>query len=131
VKLALRALLVLLVLLGAALLALAVLAPRLIDRPEVRERIGAAVQEATGRTLRYERLAVGLLPPRLEAVGVELEGRKQDAPLRAESVALEVALLPLLARTVLVDTLVVSGADLTLVRTAGGIELPLEPPPKA
>jgi uncharacterized protein involved in outer membrane biogenesis len=90
-----------------------------------------AAKEATGRTLRYERLAFGLLLPRLEAHGVVLEGRAEDAPLRAQSLALEVALLPLLARTVLIDTLVLSGAELTLVRTPGGIELPLEPPPKA
>jgi hypothetical protein len=130
-KLAVRGLLALLALLALALLALAVLAPRLVDRPEVRDRIAAAAQEATGRTLRYERLAFGLLPPRLEARGVALEGGAGAAPLRAQSVALEVALLPLLARTVLIDTLVVNGAELTLVRTTGGIELPLEPPPKA
>jgi hypothetical protein len=129
-RLALRALLALLALLTLALIALAVLGPRLIDRPEVRERIAAAAQAATGRTLRYERLGFGLLPPRLEAVGVALEGGAEDAPLRAQSVALEVALLPLLARSVLIDTLVVSGAELTLVRTTHGIELPLEPPPK-
>ena len=130
-RLALRALLALLALLTLALIGLAVLGPRLIDRPEVRERIAAAAQAATGRTLRYERLGFGLLPPRLEAVGVALEGGAEDAPLRAQSVALEVALLPLLAHSVLIDTLVVNGAELTLVRTKHGIELPLEPPPKA
>jgi len=130
-KLALRALLALLALLALAVIALAVLGPRLLDRPELRERIAAAAQENTGRTLRYERLGFGLLPPRLEAHGVALEGGAGDAPLRAQSVALEVALLPLLARTVLIDTLAVSGAELTLVRTARGVEQPFELPAEA
>ncbi len=123
-----RALLGLAAVLALAVVALAVLAPRLIDRPELRERIALAAQAATGRTLQYERLDVGLLPLRLEAFGAALEGGPKHAPLRAERVALEVALLPLLARTVLVDTLVVRGAELTLVRGRNGIELPIAPP---
>jgi AsmA-like C-terminal region/AsmA family len=126
VKWLLRAVLALVALAVLAVAALAVLAPRLIDRPEVHERIAAAAKEATGRTLRYEKLGIGLLPPRLEASGVSLEGGPKDEPLRAERIALEVALLPLLARTVLVDALVVRGVEVTLVRTARGIELPFE-----
>jgi hypothetical protein len=116
---------VLLVLAGVAL---AVLVPRLLDRPETKERIAAAAQEATGRTLRYERLGFGLLPPSLEVEGVALEGGPQDPPLRADAIALQVALAPLLARTVLVDEVVVRGADVTLTRTKDGVELPIEPP---
>jgi hypothetical protein len=126
-----RVLLGLAALLVLAVVALVVLLPKLIDRPEVRERIGAAAKEATGRTLRYEKLGFGLLPPRLDVAGVALEGGPQDTPLRAERISLELALLPLLARTVLVDTLVVRGADLTLTRTPAGIELPIKPPPRA
>lgn len=121
------ALLAALVLAGVAL---AVLVPRLIDRPEVRERIAAAAKDATGRTLRYEKLGFGLLPPRLEVEGVALEGGPKDSPLRAERIALQVALLPLLARTVLVDEIVVHSGELTLTRTKQGIELPLDPPAK-
>jgi len=126
-----RALLALVAVVALAVAALAVLAPRLIERPEVRERISAAAKDATGRTLRYETLGFGLLPPRLEVTGVALEGGPQDAPLRAAAVELELALLSLLARSVLVDTLVLRGAELTLVRTKQGIELPIEPPPRA
>lgn len=121
------ALVAVLVLAGVAA---AVLAPRLIDRPELRERIAAAAHDATGRTLRYEKLGIRLLPLRLEVEGVALEGGPKDAPLRADGIALEVALLPLLARTVLVDEVVVRGAELTLTRTKQGIALPFEPPPK-
>jgi AsmA protein len=125
-----RAALALLAVLVLAAVALAVLAPRLVERPEVRERIAAAAKDATGRTLRYETLGFGLVPPRLEVAGVSLEGGPQDAPLRAERIALEVALLPLLSRNVLVDEVVVRGAELTLTRTKDGIALPIEPPEK-
>lgn len=125
-----RAALALAAVLVLGVVALAVLAPRLVERPEVRERIAAAAKDATGRTLRYEKLGFGLLPPRLDVEGVVLEGGPQDAPLRAERIALEVALLPLLARAVLVDEVVVRGAELTLTRTAEGIALPIELPAK-
>jgi hypothetical protein len=124
----LRAALALGALLALAALALAVLAPRLVERPEVRERIAAAAKDATGRTLRYDALGFGLLPPRLEVTGVALEGGPKDPPLRAERVALEVALLPLLSRAVLVDEVVVRGVELTLTRTKQGIALPIGPP---
>jgi AsmA protein len=125
-----------LVRIGVALVALlvlvfvaaAVLVPRILDRPETKERIAAAAKDATGRTLRYERLGFGLLPPSLVVEGVALEGGPKDPPLRADGIALQVALAPLLARTVLVDEVVIRGADVTLARTRDGIELPFEPP---
>jgi hypothetical protein len=126
-----RALAALAAVLALALVALVVLAPRLLERPELRERVAAAAREATGRELRYERLDLGFLPPRLEVEGVALEGGPREAPLRAERVALEVALLPLLARSVVVDTLVVRGVELEVARTKQGIELPIRPPPEA
>jgi AsmA protein len=128
VRWVLRIGLALLALLVVAGVAAAVLVPRILDRPETKERIAAAAKEATGRTLRYERLGFGLLPPRVEVEKVALEGGPQDAPLRADAIALEVALAPLLARTVLVDEVVVRGAEVTLARTKDGIELPIEPP---
>jgi AsmA protein len=125
-KILVRIFAALVVLLVLALISLVYYAPRLIERPEVKERIAAAARDATGRELRYERLDVGLLPPRLVVEQVRLEGGPRAKPLGAERVELEVALLPLLARTVLVDTLVVSGAEVSLARTAKGIELPIE-----
>lgn len=118
--------LVALVVLG--LIALGVALPGLIERPEVREQIQAAARDATGRELHYDELAVGLLPPRLMALKVRLEGGPKTTPIAVERVELEIALLPLLTRTILVDTLVVAGATLELVRTGDGIVLPIEPP---
>ena len=53
-------------------------------------------------------------------------GADASAPalVRADYVALRVALAPLLSRTVVVDSLVVEGANLRLVQTADGIDLP-------
>lgn len=127
-KIFVRILAALAVLLVLVVISLAFYAPRLIERPEVKERIAAAAREATGRELRYEKLDVALLPPRLVVEQVRLEGGPREKPLGAERIELEVALLPLLARTVLVDTLVVSGAEVSLARTAQGIELPIELP---
>ncbi len=123
-----RLLLALVATLGLALVALAYFAPRWIESPELRERIAAAVRDATGRELHYRKLELGLLPPRLVIDGVALEGGPREQPLGAERIELEVALLPLFARTLLLDTLVVSGAELHLVRTAQGVQLPIRPP---
>jgi hypothetical protein len=131
VKWLIRIALALVALLVIAGVAAAVLVPRILDRPETKERIAAAAKEATGRTLRYERLGFGLLPPSVEVEKVALEGGPNEPPLRADAIALEVALAPLLARTVLVDEVVVRGADVTLVRTHDGIELPITPADEA
>ncbi len=127
-KLLVRTLAALVVVFVLVLAALAWYAPRLIERPEVKERIAAAARDATGRELRYEKLDVRVFPPRLVVEGVRLEGGPQKEPLAAERVELRVALMPLLARTVLVDALVISGAELQLARTVGGVELPIELP---
>jgi hypothetical protein len=127
-KLLVRIFAALVVLVVLALISLAFYAPRLLERPEVKERIAAAARDATGRELHYAKLDVGIFPPRLLAEQVRLEGGPRTKPLGAERIELEVALLPLFARTVLVDTLVVSGAEVSLARTAQGIELPIQPP---
>ncbi|MGH0033175.1 MAG: AsmA family protein [Myxococcota bacterium] len=107
---------------GAALVAL----PRLLDDPSVRGRIEQAARDAVGRELRYAKLELGLLPPSLRAIDTALAGETPaDPPLvEARQISLRVALLPLLFQTVLVDSLVVEGATLRLVRTADGIAWP-------
>lgn len=106
--------------------ALAVFLPRIVKSDAVRARIETAAEDAIGREVRYDDLEVGLLPPSLVVVGASVAGeRGSDAPLaEAERVSLRVALAPLLARAVVVDTLVVDGATLRLERTADGLVLP-------
>ena len=108
--------------LGAALLLL----PRVIESDAARARIGSAAEAALGRALRYQRLDFGLLPPSLVVVAPAIAGATPQAPpfLEARRVSLRVALLPLLARRLLIDGLVVDGATLRLRRTAAGLELP-------
>ena len=109
----------------AAVLAL----PRLVESEEVRGRIERAAFDAIGRELRYETLDFGLLPPSLRIVGPRLSGANptDEALLEAQEISLRVALLPLLVRAVVIDSLVVEGATLRLVRGREGLQLP-EPP---
>jgi hypothetical protein len=118
---------------GALLvLALAVLAfelPRLVDRPEVRARIQAAAREATGREVHFDALAIGILPPRVRVLRPVVEGTTSGEPplFSADEAALRVALLPLLARTLVVDSLEVVRPSLHIVRNPDATS----PPEKA
>jgi len=113
-------------LLVAAVLALALLLPRLLATETVRERIQAAAEDAVGSEVRYGALEVGLLPPSLLVMDVTVAGATAASPrlVEAERVALRLALLPLLARTVVVESLSVRRPVVRLLRTAAGIELP-------
>jgi len=115
---ALRALVAVAALLVAALAALAVLLPRLVDRPEVRARIEAAARDATGRELSYETLRAGLFPPAIEVVKPVLAGETAGAPplFEADRVALRLALMPLLDRAIVIDRLQIEGARARVVR---------------
>ncbi len=125
-RIAVRVLLGIAGLFVVALVALAVMLPRIAQSPEVRAEIARAAQAATGRELRFGELDAGLLPPRLIVAGPELAAREGEAPLRAERVSLRLGLLPLLTGTVGVDSLVLEGAELTFARTPSGFELPVQ-----
>jgi hypothetical protein len=126
VRLAVRVLAGIAALLVVAGVALAIALPRIAQRPEVRDEIARAALAATGRELRFGELEAGVLPPRLIVASPELVARKGEAPLRAERVALRLALLPLLAGRVGIDTLTLEGADFTFARTPDGFELPVQ-----
>ncbi len=115
---AVRVLAVAAVLLAAGAVAVAVLLPRLVDRPEVRSRIEMAVTEATGRSLTYESLSAGFLPPAIMVKGPSLAGARPGEPplFAADRVSLRVELLPLLGRAVVIDRLRIDGARVHLVR---------------
>jgi len=121
VRLLVRALAVLGALLALALVLLAIGLPRLVDRPEVRARIEAAAREATGRDVRFDGLAIGIFPPRVRVLRPVVAGTTPGEPplFSAEETALRVALLPLLARTLVVDSLEVVKPLLRIVRTPG------------
>lgn len=130
---AIRALVVLVALAGVALGALAIALPRLASSEAVKARLEQAARDATGEDVRWDALGVGLLPPRLVVSAPRIESKGGAPPkLRAERVNLRIALLPLLARTLVIDSLVVDGAETRAVRTPTGIELPIAaaPPPR-
>jgi hypothetical protein len=118
------------VLLVVAFAALAIFLPGMVSSPAVRARIESAAYDATGREFRFEELSVGLLPPRLRILGPSLAGEAEGDPAFAEAgeVSLQMALWPLLARAVVLESLVVHEATLRLVRDGSGLRLP-EPPP--
>jgi AsmA-like C-terminal region/Domain of Unknown Function (DUF748) len=110
-------------LLALAILALALALPRLAASDAVRARLTAAVEDATRRSFHFEALEAGLFPPRLEVRGAALSGADGEPAAAARSVQLRLGLLPLLARVVLVRSLVVDGADVLLERTGDGLRL--------
>jgi hypothetical protein len=117
----LRALAVLGALLALALVLLAIALPRLVDRPDVRARIEAAAREATGRDVGFEGLAIGILPPRVRVLHPVVAGTTPSEPplFSADEGALRVSLLPLLARTLVLESLEVVKPTLRIVRSAG------------
>ena len=124
-KIALRvaaALLLLVVLVVATAVALA---PRILGSVAVRGAIGRAAAEALGRSVQHEELRVGLFPPSLIVVQPAVAGEHEDSPLfaTARNVSLQVALLPLLAGAIVVDSVVIDGPVLNIERTKGGVVL--------
>jgi hypothetical protein len=128
-----RVLLALAALLALALAALALALPRLAASDAVRARIGEAVRDATRRELVFASLEAGLFPPRLEVLEASLSGGAEGPAAEARRVELRLALLPLLARTVVVRSLRVEGAALRAERSEQGLRLvgeDLPEPPK-
>jgi len=125
-RLLIRIGLVLVILLALGLGAIAVLMPRIVRSDAVRARIEGAAEDALGREFRYSDLDFAWLPPSLLVLEPTVEGETAQAPpvARADQVALRVALLPLLKRTVVVDSFQIEGAQVRLVRDADGVSLP-------
>ena len=127
-RLAIRLAGILVVLAVVALLGPAVALTRLVASDGARVRIQELAREATGREIRYGELDLGLLPPRLVVSEAEVKGQSDGSPpaFEAAEVELAIAIAPLMAWTVVVDSLVVEGATVRLVRTPDGIEIPRE-----
>lgn len=109
-----------------AVIALDRMATRYVNRPDVRAGLETQIDAALGREVAYEELGVSVLPPSVVVLHARVAGETPDAPplLVAEKISLRVALVPLLARVVVIDSLVVDGARLRLVRARAGLLLP-------
>lgn len=88
-------------------------------------RLREAVREATGQEPHWASLEVGVLPPRVRVEQARLGDGAALAVARAD---LRVALLPLLARTIVIDRVAIEGGVLRAVRTAGGVVWPWQHP---
>jgi uncharacterized protein involved in outer membrane biogenesis len=140
------------VLAALALVAAVLLLPAVLRSEGTRARIQSGAEAALGRAFRYQSLEFWPLPPSLVVVAPAIagaapqaaeggaqraEGERRRAPAEppplaeARRVSLRVALLPLLARELLIDGVVVDGATVRLRRSAKGIELPSKPPQAA
>jgi hypothetical protein len=123
-------------LLAIAGIAAVLVLPGLVESDPVRRRIERAARDATGRSLAYDSLEFGLLPPSLRVLGARVSGEQpgDEALLEARAVSLRVELLPLLVGAVVIDSLVIEAATLRLERGPGGLVLPRPPeraPPEA
>ncbi|HEX2485023.1 MAG TPA: AsmA-like C-terminal region-containing protein, partial [Myxococcota bacterium] len=118
-----RVVLVLAVALALVLVALAVALPRIAASDRVRARLVAAVEDAARRSFSYRTLDARLVPPRLVLEGARLEGTSERPAAEAGRVELRLALLPLVARTLVVRSLQLEDAALALVRDETGFHL--------
>lgn len=125
-KILVRVAVALVVLVAAGLAALALLAPRIVQSDAVRAKIQSAARNALGRELRYSGLDFGFFPPSLLVVEPAVAGAAPGEPdfATAHQVALRMDIAPLLARVVVIDSVVIEGATLRVVRTKDGFQLP-------
>ncbi len=125
-RILMRVLGVVVLLLVAALVAAALILPGVIDSDEFRERVGVAAEDALGRNVGYGTIGFAFFPPSVVVEQVVVAGESAEKPplLEGERLELRASLLPLLARTLVVDSLSLRGARLNLVRTDTGIEIP-------
>jgi uncharacterized protein involved in outer membrane biogenesis len=109
------------------LVALIALLPRLAESEEVRRQLMAAGSQATGRDVRFGELDVALMPPGLRLTEAQVSGPSaEDSPfLEGATIDLRLSWLSLLSLSVVVDSLVVEGATLRMVRGEDGLELPI------
>ena len=102
--------------------------PALVNSDEFRMMLHESAAKALGSPVEWESLEVGLLPPRLtmsRPILVAATGNPEDARLTAKSVDLRLALAPIFARRVQIDSLVLNGVELVVTRTPQGFLLPI------
>lgn len=110
----------------ALVVAVALLLPSLLSGEVAGARIRSAAFDATGSELEWSALDIALFPPALTLEGVRARAEELGADpwLRAERIELRLAWLPLLARTVQVDSLSLESVEVDLRREDGGWVVP-------
>ena len=129
-----RIALALAVALGLAIAAALWLLPRWLEGDAFRERLRAAAREATGHDVTWGELSFALLPPHLVVTQVRV-GDAAAPLVTAERADLRVAVAPLLARTVEIDSLTLEGVVWRIERSPAATVAPpgagAAPPPTA
>jgi uncharacterized protein involved in outer membrane biogenesis len=125
-RILLRVLAVVALLLVATLVAAVLNLPGVVDSDAFRERVGVAAEDALGREVRYGAVGFGLFPLSVVVEEVVVAGETAELPplFEGERLELRASLLPLLARTLVVDSVSLRGGRLNLVRTDDGVEIP-------
>jgi hypothetical protein len=110
----------------AALVALQLWLPGYVRSDAVQRQLEAAAESALTREVAWQKLDVWVLPPSLDVLGARVAGEAPGAPdwLTADEISLRVALLPLLAGSVVIDSLRIEAPELRLARTPDGLALP-------
>lgn len=108
-----------------AVIAAALLLPRLLAGDSLRERFAGAAEDALGRDVDYRALGFDLFPPMVVVEGIRVAGETLESPplLASERLSLGFSLLPLLARTLVVDSLSLRGVTGRLIRTDAGFAI--------
>jgi hypothetical protein len=116
-------------------LAVGIALPRMASSPAVRSSLADAATSALGYRFAFEELKLQIFPPTAIMDRVEIDqdagdrvDREADPFARAERIELVLAVTPLLAGAVLVDSALVVGAQLEVVRTGRGFQFPKPTP---
>ncbi len=112
--------------LALGLVAAAIALVLLVDPNDYKEEIVQAARQQTGRDLKVEgRLKLSLFPwLGIESGGLELAnapGFGKQPFARVDAVVLRVRLLPLLRKELVIDTIVLDGLELNLMRNKAGV----------
>ncbi|MCZ6884968.1 MAG: AsmA family protein, partial [Alphaproteobacteria bacterium] len=111
----------------ALVIGTALVAPSFIDWNAYRAEIAAEIEKATGRAIAIDgAIDVALLPaPKLsltKARLANLEGAAKPDMVRLEALELRISLMPLLSGKLVVQSVVLKGADIELEHLADGRE---------
>lgn len=112
----------LIALLFIALIGICVLLPRVAGEQVVGARLSELTQSTIGRGVEFRSLEIELFPPSVIAIGA-LVGDRSTPVASAERIELKPALAPLLAGVFVIDSAIVEGAIVHLVRTPREIAL--------
>lgn len=98
--------------------------PTLVEGAGLRERLDAFSRERIGRGLSYAGFSLGFLPPRIEVteLAVGADGDADPPAFWASQASFLFAWRPLFAGRVVVDSLVIDGAEVRVVRTTAGVD---------